>query len=106
MMSEKPQFARLMVAEMIGAEDEARSEVIETRLVRPMLALLLPLLGEEGRDSNEQAPDGALRLIASFVMGGLVISTRPFLSRLTPVASDEVRLQAVVSMLMTRLLSA
>ncbi len=104
MLSERPQFAQLMVGEMIAGEDEARSDIVEKRLVGPMLDVLRPFLRSIRRDGEEPALDEVLLVISSFAMAGLVVSTRPFLARLTPVARDDRCLQAAVSALMERIL--
>lgn len=106
MMSERPQFAQLMVVEMIAAEDEARSAIIEKRLVEPMLGVLLPFLRSIRRAGEKPPLDEVLMVISTFAMAGLVVSTRPFLARLTPTAQDDRGLQAVVSALMQRILKA
>lgn len=106
MISERPQFAQLMVGEMIAAEDETRNLVVEKRLVAPMLALLLPFLASIPTDSREPALDGVLRLLAALSMAGLVVSTRPFLGRLTSLARRDGDFRNTVGALMARLLKA
>ncbi|MDH6267413.1 AcrR family transcriptional regulator [Rhizobium sp. SG_E_25_P2] len=106
MISERPQFAQLMVGEMIAADDTTRSDILETRLVAPMLGVLLPALRSIHRDGEEPVLDEVLMVVASFAMAGLVVSTRPFLTRLTPVARADGGWQDAVSALLARILKA
>ncbi|MBB1251297.1 TetR/AcrR family transcriptional regulator [Rhizobium sp. G21] len=105
MISERPQFAQLLVGEIIAAEDDARSDIIQTRLVEPMLSVLLPFL-RSIRGDEKPPLDEVLMVISSFAMAGLVVSTGPFLARLTPVARSDAGLQSAVSTLMQRILKA
>jgi AcrR family transcriptional regulator len=104
MMSERPQFARLMMGELIAGEHVERRDIIETRLVGPMLNVLGPFLRSLRRVGEGPVLDEGLLLMSSFAMAGLVVSTRPFLARLTPVARNDTDWKVAISGLMKRIL--
>jgi AcrR family transcriptional regulator len=75
MVRERPQFAQLMIGELMLRADENRGRIIGERLVGPVLGLIQPLVQRLGPERTPQ--ESRLAIVSAVSLTSVVIASGP-----------------------------
>jgi AcrR family transcriptional regulator len=107
LIAERPLFAQLLITEIMTTNEGERQALIAQKLAQPVYAILLEYLTALRSETVQGGGmDDGLSILASISMIGVLVSTRPFLSRLSVAASDEKALKIQLTALMMRMLQS
>lgn len=94
MIFRRPQFAQMLLNELVAGANNERTAVIAEVLARPLLARMQAFTQIRATEREGDEPiDSGLAFYASVAMIGTVVSTGRFLGQITPLANDPARLR-------------
>lgn len=106
LVADRPLFAQLLISEIMTGADEERQALIQERMAQPVHELLLEYAARLRNLTSDEAREQLdLALIATMSMIGVLVSTRPFLSRFSPIGENDEAFKAKLASLMHQLLT-